>query len=234
MALMDILIDKFKYIKRLIFNTTGRIIGKAFSEINKLNLEVYISEPRSASFAISFKLGRTRQQRLLPTIEYEGAKVINELMECLELVNKQDERSLKERIPDDDYFADFMASAYEMTPDGEKIKIVGLTTTQDGCDKKVALTHPIKKRIVKSDKQEEFIKISGRLKLGKVTVVDESGKEYALIVPEDKKKDIAKTMLGDTVIVTGHITKKGIQIEEIKSSNLENFSFLPSLPLPDK
>ena len=235
MAAMDILVDKFKYIKRLIFNTTGRMIGKAFSEISKLNLELYISMPRSGSFSISFKLGRPKQQPLLPTIEYEGAKVINELIECLELINKQDDQTLKERIPDTDYFADFVASAYEITPDGEKIKIVGLTTTQDGYEKRVALTHPIKKPIIKVDKKEEYVKISGKIQLDKVTVVDEFGNQHKLIVSEDKKKDIAKSITGDTVIVTGLKTKKGIQIEDIKSSDLENFYILPSLPLlPDK
>ncbi len=221
MALMDTILDKFKYIKRLILGTAGRLIGKGFNEINKLNIELYVSEPRASSFAVAFKIGHPREQPLLPTIEDSAANVTKELIDCLDLFNKSEEEQLIEKINDIDYYNDFINAASELIPDGEKIKLVGFTTIQEGVERKVPLTKPIKK-IYKIKTDKKSIKILGKLSLGKIVIIDESGKEHSVIIPESMERNILTDLMDRDVIITGIETKKGIKVEDIKGINVIN------------
>jgi hypothetical protein len=242
MALADVLIDKFKYIKRLVRGTAGRLIGKIYNELNELNLEIYVSVPRTASFAISFKVGYPSQQPLLPEIIHPAINIIDEMAYCLDLYNRSEIDRLIERINSDDYYNDFISSADHIVPDGEKIKVVGITTIKDGIVNKVALTGPKEKIIVKKEpKTESSIKLAGTLHFeGKIKLIDDQGKDYLIIVPEDMRSEIIKQLLEPNVIVTGLQTKRGIKLQDIKKpdeiKNILNIydlgNIVPKLPGP--
>ena len=95
--------------------------------------------PRAASFAVSFRVGHSTQLRL-DGIRSLGEETIDDLFECLELFNKGDQDQLKQRIPQEEYFNNFVALARNIGPDGEDVYMVGFTATRRGVQRTVALT----------------------------------------------------------------------------------------------
>lgn len=233
MGLMDILIEKFKYTKRLIFNTAGRLIGKPFNEIRKLNLQLYLSAPRPASYAISFKVGHPKEQRFLPGIDSSATTVIEELTDCLELFSKFEEEKLEKKFSDKQYYEDFISIVNELAPDGENVKLVGFTAIKNGSEKKVALTRTKKDIEIKSTKQiDHHVSIKGKLMINKAIIIDEDGKEYAVTIPENMKSSVILEMIEHNVEIIGIKTKKGIiKLEHIKYSNdINSDNKTPKLP----
>lgn len=232
MALMDILIEKFKYTKRLIFNTAGRLIGRPFVEISKLNVELYLSIPRPASYAISFKIGRPKEQSFLPGIDSSATTVVGELTDCLELFSRFEEDKLKDKIVNDEYYNDFISTARELAPDGEKINLVGFTAIKNGSEKKIALTRPKSEIPIKTQKKvESYISIQGKLMIDKALIIDDKGKEHSVTFPIGMTSDTILRMMEHDVIVTGTKTKKGvIKLEDIRGIYDFKKPKLPYLP----
>jgi len=237
MAQSDEFIERVKYTETLLSRTAQRKAGRPYQEKGrtkkeiKERFELYVSIPRAASFAVTFRIGVPQQQLLLPEFNLQS-DIIDEIMECLELFNNLDETALRSRISDEKYYNNFIGIAQQLAPDGEDVTVVGFTTLRNGSERKVALTQRqdqinIKKIGPPLDEQQALITIEGTLRFAdstkpqqnKIKIIDMQGKKHQIIVPEGMMGDIVRPLFDFDVIVTGYKVEKGIKLENIRKVN---------------
>ncbi|WP_218915704.1 hypothetical protein [Desulfobacca acetoxidans] len=89
MAQSDEFVERVKYTETLLSRTAQRKAGRPYQEKGrtkkdiKESFELYLSIPRAASFAVTFRIGVPQQQLLLPGFDIQS-DIIDEIMECLE------------------------------------------------------------------------------------------------------------------------------------------------------
>ncbi len=95
-----------------------------------------LSAPRAGSFSITVELVQKNdsQHSLLTT----GEQVIDDVLEGLQQVQDLQFEELRARIKDEQYFEHFISLSQVLAPDGDKVKLVGLTTPK----RQVAFTQP--------------------------------------------------------------------------------------------
>lgn len=237
LAQSDEFIERVKFTETLLSRTAQRKVGKPYQEKGRTKkeikeiVELYLSIPRAASFAVNFRIGVPQQQLLLPGFNVQS-DIIDEIMECLELFNNLSENALKARIADERYYNNFIGIAQQLAPDGEDISVVGFTTNRNGKEIKVALTRPqdqisIKKIDHLKDDLQTFVTIEGTLrfadstnpKKNKIKIIDMKGKKHPIIVPEGMMADIVRPLFDFDVIVTGYQTIEGVRLEGIRKIN---------------
>lgn len=231
MAQSDELVDRLAGLRRLIFRTIDRLALRPFTdrlpEGRSKNFPIYVTMPRPASFAVTLKLGRPAQ---LPLEGMDwGSHVVDEVMTCVELLNSGEQGQLRDRIPDEAYFRNFVALAETIAPDGEDVSFVGLTTVASGKERTVSFTRP-KSQIAQLARKEvppadiTPVTVRGELKYAdarptkterEIILVDERGKQHRVVVPEGMMTDIVKPLWDDFVEVTGLRTGGKIKLQRI-------------------
>src|SRR5215469_5895182 len=132
--------------ENLLYRTAERKQGKPYRDRGRRdrslaeNLQLFMTVPRAASFAVTFRVGAS-QQLSLPGLLSPGEDVINELVECLELYKSGDEERLHERITEEAYYRNFVSLAQNIAPDGRNVELVGFTAVRSGEPKQVQLTY---------------------------------------------------------------------------------------------
>lgn len=221
--------DRIKHIIRLISRTAERKLDKPFREKGRIGkkfeeyFEFHLTVPRAASYAMSFKIGRPKDQLSLPGFHFTS-DVVDELLYCLELFKYSDELSLKKQIHDEAYYNNFIALSRQIAPDGDDIRFVGFTAIRGNKKKAVSLTKPKEECInTISKKTGDVFTIEGTLlfadstkEKGKIKIIDQDGKDYSLIVPKGMMSDIVRPMWEYVVIASVMQTDKGIQLQDIK------------------
>jgi hypothetical protein len=238
MAQSDEFVDRVRTTEKLIYRTIERKLRKPFRETGKAikeitqNFELYLSVPRAASFAVTLRVGLPQKQMNLPIdqeILREPANIIDDLLECLETHDKKDEARLRELIPDDTYRRNFVALADQLGPDGEQIRVVGLTVSRQGEERRVALVRrQPEERAAPRVSGPEVVEAMGELRFAsapktkkkRIRVVDANDVEHTFVVPEGMMADIVKPLWEETVIASGvrhgqdiclqHITKASV------------------------
>jgi hypothetical protein len=197
--------------------------GGRLPESYKDRYDLFISSNyRAASFAATIRLGMPSvSKKLFPEIEYEK-NVIDEIIENLDLINNKKESVLKRKINDDAYYRNFVGLSGELAPDGDNIKLVGLSAQRKDGGKKVAFSR-IKKEIMpgslsEKDETEEkpdkkMVEIKGVLTYAdaekkKIKLTTSKGERWDVIVPEGLS-DIVKPYWEEMVTVWG--MKSGIK-----------------------
>jgi hypothetical protein len=233
MAQSDEFVDRVQTSEKLILRTIERKMGRPFRETGKAikeitrNFELYLSVPRAASFAVTLRVGLPQKQLFLPNMEQEligePEKIIDDLLQCLETFGAKDEERLKELIPDATYRRNFIALAERLGPDGDQVKVVGLTVLRQGEERKVALVKKYPEQPVNAPPDQISSVIVGRLLFAsatsdrkKIKVVDEEGVAHALLVPEGMMADIVRPLWEDTVRVKVRKRGKTLYLEHIE------------------
>ena len=226
-------LPRVRDVETLIFRTAERRRGREFREAGRRpkelteKLELYLSVPRAASFAVSFRIGSAQLELELPGISFPR-EVIADLFDCFELLNAGDVQELEQRIPDESYLRNFIGLAEKIAPDGERVRRVGFTTITDQGERRVALS-PRRERIrrgaiaPKPTEPEPMAEVQGillvadakSLQQGRIQIVDEDGKAHRFIVPRGMMSDIVKPMFEERVIVTARRKGKGFLLESI-------------------
>lgn len=228
-------LERIKYVEAAVYRTAERILRRPFREGGspkqalKNELELYLSVPRAASFAVTLKVGRGEQLRL-PTMDV-GSKVIDEMLECLELLEDGKTEELKSRIPDTAYYRNFVALAQNIAPDGEQVRTVGFTVSRKNIERKVALRklraqgrHSEAFTDQGTKKRKESIQIQGTLRFadalkqkeGIIQVIDRAGAKHRVRVPEGMMSDIVKPLWDCEVLIIGYSNRKTIFLEDIQ------------------
>lgn len=219
------------------FRTAERKKGKPFKERGrkeqemKEDLQLFLSAPRAASFAITFKFGQSKDQPHLPEID-PAIVVVDEVLECVKLVNEGNDEELKTRIGDEAYLQNFLALTKQIAPDGNQITQVGFTVSRNGKTTQTPLTVPKEKiSIIGQSKlpsdEVKRVTVTGSLRYADSTkdkkqvikLVDDGGKSHYVVVPEGMMTDIVKPLWEDVVVVTGIKMGREIHLEDIKKFN---------------
>ena len=221
--------------EKLLYRTAERKQQKPYRDRGRPDkalqesLKLYVTAPRAASFAVTFRVGGT--QLSLPGLSL-GEQIIDELLDCLDLFTRGEEALLKDRIPEDAYYRNFVGLARGIAPDGQQVNLVGFTTSRLGREKKVALTTasamlvPLSISAQVSTKglpDGGTVEVSGRLKFAdslqegkdKIQIIDAGNVKHTVIVPQGMMSDIVKPLWDTQVVVTGTQIGKSIHLEWI-------------------
>ena len=179
----------------------------------------YISIPRAASYAVSFRLSCPNEQLELFK-EINKQEIIDEVLESIELFEKEDFQALHDKIQEEPYFNNFIGLCEKLLPDGKNITSVGFTTIRYEKEKKVLLkkkkTNLLAEKIepeemnllINIDKGDEVI-IQGILKVADKSLdkpeikIHSNGIYYRVRVPEGIMDDIVRPLWDREVILSG-------------------------------
>ena len=183
--------------------------------------ELYLSVPRAASFAVTLKIGvpRALTQPNLPSIEPEiwdqPTLIVDDVLTCLDLYSKGNTQELRDLIGNEAYFTNFTALADRLAPDGDRIRLVGLTILRDGREKSVALKRRDPPTVQKVRPTSDLVEVTGILrfadsrkaKRGRINIVDEKGQQHLFIVKEGLS-DIVSDLWDQQVLAEGTKTNQ--------------------------
>jgi hypothetical protein len=238
MVQSDQFLERVRSMERMLFRTVERKCempfretGRAVKDVSK-NFELYLSAPRAASFAVTLRVGLPDRQMWLPDWDQEILDqpnvVIDNLLDCLEAFNVGDPKRLEELIPDKSYRRNFAALADQMAPDGEEVKVVGLTVSRNGQERRVALTHDRERKPERREQTPESSRkeLEGTLRRAdslkkdrdQITVVDAEGQFLVLRVQSGMMADIVKPLWEERVRITATRGKKEFVLETIKKA----------------
>jgi hypothetical protein len=242
----DTFLDRVEKTENLLYRTAERKQRKPFRERGRREkrlseaFELYMTAPRAASFAVTFRVGKNDQLSLLPDLSMEES-VIDELLECLEIFARGDEEQLKSRITEEAYYRNFVALAAGLAPDGENVKVVGFTTQRRGQIRKVAITAtgnritppavapPVEVAEPTPPPQDKTVTLTGDLKFADAThagrdeiqIIDADHKAHVITVPPGLMNDIVKPLWDSTVTVTGTLRGEKIILQDIRPTDTD-------------
>ena len=238
MALSNEFIERIGQTSKIIYRIVDRKQNKPFREAGRLkkafkeDYELFISVPRAASFAVSLKIGRPKEQLQHPIL-LGTDEIIDEMFTCLDLVNQKCEDDLKQRIPDEAYYHNFLGLSRQLAPDGDEIKLVGFTALHHGQERRIAMTRSrddisIAPKPPTAPPSEEKVQVQGRLLFAdavkdahEIKLVDEQGKQHHVSVPPGMMSDIVRPLWEYTVIVKGSRTGNIILLEDITKAQAD-------------
>jgi hypothetical protein len=235
-------VGRVKDFETLIYRTAERKLGRPYREAGRRqatlerDVQLYLSIPRAASFAVTFRLGR-KEQLDLPGMDF-AKEVIDEVLDCFVLFSKAQYPSLIERMPDT-YLRNFIGLARQISPDGEEIKLVGLTARREERERQVVLNTPrrqipLLEKVLHDDikatdsvtitvSDSARIQVRGTLRLadsrdeqqGVIELIERGGLSHRVRVPPGMMSDIVRPMYEEEVIVSGRETGSEILLETI-------------------
>lgn len=207
------------------FREKGRV-GKSLGDY-----QLYVSTPRSASFAVTLRVGRPTAQLSIDGIDNRPLAVIDEFLDLFELMGQSKVPELKDRIRDPAYLRNFIALSKKIAPDGERVRQVGFTALREGKERIVEVRTPSSVLPSISDlelpKQQvaepKHIQLSGLLcfadatrdKDNTIKIVDDQGTPHIVEVPEGMMDDIVRPMWNSQVTIEGTQTGKRILLLDV-------------------
>ncbi len=217
------LLKRLDAIEKITLRTAERKSGLPFREKGSTSKEIrenfksFVSIPRAASFAVTIRFGRPLTQKPLFSKFGTTENIIDDIMHNLELINTRKEKKLKEEIKDENYYTNLLGFSRVLAPDGERIKLVGLTVCRDGKENHLALSRAKEKIDISPTSEEvheekyEKKTVTGTLTYAdaqkkKIKLIEENGKSHSIIVPSGLS-DIVKPYWEESVIITGKVRK---------------------------
>jgi hypothetical protein len=245
MAPTDVFLGRVHSTENLLYRTAERQMNRPYRDRGRRdaqlaqNLEMYLSVPRAACFAVTFRVVGSQQQSL-PGLS-PGEAVIDELLDCLELYTQGDDTQLKERISEEAYYRNFVGLARTLQPDGAKVNMVGFTTVRRGTTRQVAMTQAARETPAltpqdvlpdqgrKAKPEEELVELRGELLIanatkksdkqsGEIEIVTSGNMRQKVVVPPGMMSDIVKPLWEAQVDVTGVRRGKRIHLMQIKAA----------------
>jgi len=236
MASADVFLERIETAEKMVYRTVERKMKLPFRELGAPKKDVrdavsiYLSVPRAACFAVTVSVGGRCPQQSLPMEEAppDAASVTDEVITCLDLYSKGDFGRLSRTIPQQDYRRNFIALARKLSPDGKRVKFVGLTRCSGTDTRVVALKGQeyASEPIPHVPAQGTLESVKGQLlyadelgRKGSIQLRDEHGNIHRVHVQKALMSDIVKPLWEDTVIVTGYLKKGVIELQDIKRAD---------------
>lgn len=138
-------LNRYEAIEKLTYRTAERKLKLVYRSSSKVTdnikniFEPFFAVPKAASFAVVIKLGKQTNQINMFDVKDIREEVIDEIIDCVELLNKADYVGLKTKINDKNYYENFVSLTKILAPDGDRIKQTGFTIMRNGEQKAVAL-----------------------------------------------------------------------------------------------
>jgi hypothetical protein len=235
MALIDDVVVRVQNLEKLIARTAQRINKRPFGRMPKdsKGYSLFMSPPRQGSFAVTLRVGQP-QQDMFPEMD-DKEQVIDEMIFNLSLLNEYRIDELRNAIPEKQYFESFLGVAKSIAPDGDNVRMVGVTALRKGREVSVGFSvvskdiKPVIDDITdigKAEETRESVQIIGQLLIGdaiknKIQVVDDNGKRHHIEVSEAIAEDVVKPYFGARVAVDAiRIGGKRLRFMDINSSEI--------------
>jgi hypothetical protein len=238
MAKSERFVRRIEQTQRLIHRTIERKANQEFSDTptsttkGSDDFEVYVTVPRAASLAVSFRIARPNDQEVLfPSLTPQS--VVTEVLDCLSLLNDGKEVELRGRIADDAYYRSFVGIAKQIAPDGRSVKLVGFTASNDaGEQQRVAFKrqskaiHLVKDTPAAAD--SPTTQYRGRLlfaddraqRAPRIQIVSDDGSKRQVIhVPRGMMADVVRPLWEYEVVATCTTTARGPLLEDIRRAS---------------
>lgn len=223
-------------------NVATTLIGRIAERLRKLpfaeqglrkatetDFPVLVSAPRSSSFAVTLRVGR---QTIQPRLPVETEKIIDELMDLMELVHEADNKTLEKRIPEPPYLRNFLGLARKIAPHGERVRQVGFTVQRGDQARRLSVTRPASEiqfhtefdTATEADEAEKQVEVRGTLLFADATggeanvikIVDRDGKPHSVSVPEGMMNDIVRPMWNSKVVVRGLQNGRRVSLRDVE------------------
>ncbi len=226
-------LNRYEAIEKLTYRTAERKLKIAYRSGPKVDdniknlFEPFFSAPMAASFAVVIKLGKQTNQTEMFEEKNIQEEVIEEIIDCVDLINRADYSGLKAKINDKNYYENFISLTKVLAPDGDRIRQTGFTIVRNGHQKAIALQRKqdtFNQEIIsiKADKNEienqqapDFIKITGTLKIADaqqntIKILPSKGTESfkKKIKVSEGLSDVVK-MYFDEIVEVGLVKKDG-------------------------
>ena len=232
-------LNRYEAIEKLTYRTAERTLNISYRSGSKIEeniknlFEPFFSVPMAASFAVVIKLGKQTNQTEMFEDKKIQEKVIDEMIDCVELINKADYTGLKAKINDENYYENFVSLTKILAPDGDRIRQTGFTIVRNGEQKGIILKRKqetFKEEItkIKAEKLEietlesaDFVRLTGTLKIANakqniIQIVPLEGAESFKhkIKVSDGLSDVVKMHFDDVVEVV--LVKRDAKNYELK------------------
>lgn len=226
------LIDRLNIITDLARKEVEKKANKKFNSRGRPGKVVqmyplYFSAGMTGSYKIIIQIGNSKKNQPLIGGKYDIEKdIIKSIIKKVEYINNNNLDALKKEYgTDDPYYDFFVESIKSFAPDGNKIKMIGFTTTIDGEEVRTKLTRR-RNEIGRNENYENdfeldaieegtIISIEGILDLSKsrkathvFEVMADDGQSYKFEASEGELASIVRDNYKDLVRVTGK-RKKG-------------------------
>lgn len=243
-ALLEDVIGRLNSLRTTFYRTVERLMGVEFrthgqaQAIIRKHYDLYLKAQVPGSFGVYVQLGFPDPQLpllpdLAPQKPVDPTELINEVMACLDLWEKQETDRLRERINDEVYFDNFVGLVTQLAPDGEDVSSVAFASGYQGAAKPVVLrteqklakqrTKELRSTVKPTDTESDSFTITGlllyaktpmvRRKFGAIQVVDNStGQKISIRVPIGVMKDTVQPYYEEMVEIEGYIDDNGYRI----------------------
>lgn len=219
-------VDRIEATKALLDRTTQRLLDLKYRRggaipTHSRPFSHYLAAPEAGSFSIVLKL-TTEIGKQLPLL-ISASDVINEVLSGIELLNRGEEEQLRDRIPQEAYYVNFVTLTRKMAPDGAVIANVAFTSKENS----VGLTRVRQQmQLPKMEPQENDVELqqvtvdgvldyaSARKSQEMVGLTDAEGKEYTIVVQEGLD-DLVRSYFGQEVTVEGLLNPTQREIRPI-------------------
>jgi hypothetical protein len=223
----EVFLTRIKDVEKVVLRTAERLQNRPFRERGATpkdvsdGFRVFLKVPRPGSFSVTLQLG---MQLSLPNMEGSPESVVDELMECLHLLNEGQKEALEVRFEGQPaYYRNFVGLARKIAPDGKALSLVGFTSIRNEKEQTVQLTKTPDNIALPSgddedstDESGETATFTGELRsadstasANKIRLINEGLKSPVIIVAEGLLNDIVRPMWEDTVEVVAQKRKNG-------------------------
>lgn len=225
LAPITAVLTRAESMKNLVFRTGERIGGMEYRSRGRRrqaierDYEVFLSAPRAGSFTFSVHIGQPEQLSIPGLAKAEV--VVQELFDCLDLLESKPAEHLRERIGNEAYYANFVSLARRIGPDGDSVRWVGLSSVRGAESRHVELKTTSESSMIsdvttgKVEGTTEETKVRGVLRWADATkdaetvlVIDAEGRSHRVRIPPGVD-DIVKPHWLDEVVITGSRDRRG-------------------------
>lgn len=240
-------VGRVQDLEKLIYRTAERTLDRPFRDRGRRDkglakeVGVFLSVPRAASFAVTFRIGYSRQLSL-PNLDL-GDAVISDVLDCIEVVGAGREAELERRIPEAAYRRNFLALARRIAPDGKAVRAVGFTA-RNACGERRVVLRRLQSKITPPEgaisvrAMAQRVTVTGTLKFADsrrenhnvIEVIEQGGSRHRILVPEGMMDDIVRPLWDYEVKVVGYRRKNCVHLEDIQKLNGEQEENLDRTP----
>lgn len=189
----------------------------------------FMSLTQPGSYRVTLRFGTQPQFRGLS----EAQSAIDELVDCVELLQDGGERALAERITNDSYRINFIGLVKTLAPDGKRVSTVSLTTQRTDRSRTLLIRSDLKRNSTLSKQyrgiDQEIQVFQGRLNIAVdrsersrlIGLTDSSGRQHSIFVPTGLMRDIVRPYFDDTVEIVAAYDGQRWVMQEISLVNTD-------------
>jgi hypothetical protein len=236
----ELFLTRVNQIKTLFYRTVERLLKFRYRSSGpppRSVIEIYSLYLRAfspGSFGVSISIGEPVEQLELIPLPSEipvilPKNIIEEIIACFELLQDGNEDLLKKRIPETEYYQNFIGMTKQIAPDGNDIKSFSIASNSSFVRihkaRKDMPSLTGRRRIYEPPdsnrvRLEGFLKVADNLKTdgktGRVQLLDKENRTHTIRIPISQMQDIVQPYFDNYVIITGRRRGKSIFFEDIE------------------